>query len=207
MSTNVLPTIPNVAELVQRGCLNSIRLSVVRAFTRHFIARMTNGKDVSAAAESYAENVQDLLAGCLICCRAGGRNWKREGVRGTSWLLKDAFQAKRFCRVCMDQLLDAVAEPPPPSGSLPAPLDEQFMKACSRGTGARYKKVGAKLLEPDVHHAPHFPDSCDHHCCQFEHSGQCYSLEKLEQLTDQFTSIRATVVASTANVVRIFERL
>ena len=181
-----IATDPNVAELVQLRMPQLIRLSVVRAFHSHFIAPHEEREDVSAAAESYAENVHDLLAGLLDLCRTGDGLEARRCKGYKAWLLKDAFQSQEILAECDDQLLTQLLDPLRLVDFLPAPLDEQFMTALQQGDWRALQEVGAKLLEPDVQTAsaisPDFLRSSL--AVSLNIQANAALLEKLEQLTD-----------------------
>jgi hypothetical protein len=148
-----IATDPSVAELVQLRMPQLIRLCVVQAFHAHFIAPHEDRGDAAAAAESYVENVHDLLAGLLDLCRPGDSLEARRSKGYKAWFLKDAFQAKEILAECDDELLTQLLAPLRPVVSPPPPLDEQFMTALQQGDWRALQEVGTQLLEPDVQRA------------------------------------------------------
>jgi hypothetical protein len=148
-----IATDQHVAELVQLRMPQLIRLSVVQAFHAHFISPHEDRGDVNAAAESYAENVHDLLAGLIDLCRPGDSLEARRSMGYKAWFIKDAFRAKEILAECDDELLTQLLASLRQVDSLPAPLDEQFMSALQQGDWRAVQEVGAKMLEPEVQSA------------------------------------------------------
>jgi hypothetical protein len=145
-----IATDPNVGELVQLRMPHLILLCVVQAFHAHFIALHEDHGDANAAAESYAENVHDLLAGLLELCRPGDSLEARRCKGYKAWLLKDAYQAKEILAEYDDELLTPLLAPLQQVGSLLPPLDEQFVTALQQGNWRTLQEVGTKLLAPDA---------------------------------------------------------
>ena len=145
-----IATDPNIAELVQLRMPQLIRLSIVQAFHAHFIAPHEEGKDVNAAAESYTENMHDLLAGLLDLCRAEDSLEARRSKGYKAWLLKDAYQATEILGKYDDELLTQLLAPIQQADFPHPTLDEQFMTALHRGDWRGLQEVGTKLLDPEV---------------------------------------------------------
>jgi hypothetical protein len=179
-------TDPNIAELVQLRMPQLIRLGVLQAFHAHFIAPHEDRGDVAAAAESYVENVHDLLAGLIDLCRLRDSPEARRSKGYKAWFLKDALQAKEILAEYDDKLLTQLLAPLRLADSLPAPLDEQFMRALQQGDWRAVQEVGAKLLEPNMRltSAISFDFLRSSLAVSLNIQANAMLLERLEQLTD-----------------------